>query len=99
MLKVVPIKDKLTRSNCVKIFSEFDLILDCTDNVPTRYLVNDVCVLLKKPLIAANAIKFEGQLLKIIPGETACYRCLFPTPPDPACVGACNEDGVIGAGK
>ncbi|XP_044729943.1 sulfur carrier protein adenylyltransferase [Chrysoperla carnea] len=96
-LNCVRIQEKLTRMNCAEIFHNFDVILDCTDNVPTRYLVNDVCVLLNKPLVAGNAIKFEGQLLVCIPGKTSCYRCLFPSPPSRECVGSCNEDGVLGS--
>lgn len=96
-LNCVRIQEKLTRMNCAEIFQNFDVILDCTDNVPTRYLVNDVCVLLNKPLVAGNAIKFEGQLLVCIPGKTSCYRCLFPSPPSRECVGSCNEDGVLGS--
>ncbi len=86
----------LTSENALEIIGEFDLVVNGSDNFPTRYLVNDVCVFLKKPLIDASILRWEGQATTFLPGE-GCYRCLFPTPPPPGVVPSCAEGGVLGA--
>ncbi|HEV8339720.1 MAG TPA: molybdopterin-synthase adenylyltransferase MoeB [bacterium] len=86
----------LSSENALEIIGEFDLVVNGSDNFPTRYLVNDACVFLKKPLIDASILKWEGQATTFLPGE-GCYRCLFPTPPPPGVVPSCAEGGVLGA--
>lgn len=78
--------------------TSYDVVLDCTDNVATRYLLNDACVLLGKPLISGSALRFEGQLTVYNYQEGPCYRCLFPIPPPPNTVTNCSEGGVMGPG-
>jgi adenylyltransferase/sulfurtransferase len=88
----------LSSLNAVELLSPYDIILDCTDNPPTRYLLSDVAVLLKKPLISGAAQKYEGQLCIYGLGDQGpCYRCLFPKPPKPESVGSCQETGILGA--
>jgi len=88
----------LSSLNAVDLLSPYDIILDCTDNPPTRYLLSDVAVLLKKPLISGAAQKYEGQLCIYGLGDQGpCYRCLFPKPPKPESVGSCQETGILGA--
>lgn len=79
-------------------YVSYDLVLDCTDNVVTRYLLNDACVLLGKPLISGSALRFEGQLTVYHYEGGPCFRCLFPTPPPPDTVTTCSEGGVMGPG-
>jgi len=84
-------------SNARIILGGYDLILDCTDNAPTRYLLNDTAVALGKPLISGAALKYEGQLVTYnLSPNGPCYRCLFPTPPSPQSMGSCEENGVLG---
>ena len=88
----------LSPSNAVSLLSPYDIILDCTDNAPTRYLLSDTAVRLGKPLISGAAQKFEGQLCTYHLGEDGtCYRCLFPKPPAPEMAGSCEETGILGA--
>lgn len=92
---------KLTRENALELLSAYDVVVDGSDNFPTRYLVNDACVILKKPLVFGSIFKFEGQVsifnLKNERGEYGpTYRCLFPEPPNPKDVPNCNEIGVLG---
>jgi adenylyltransferase/sulfurtransferase len=86
----------LDSSNALAIVERYDVIVDCTDNVATRYLLNDACVLCKKPLVSGGALRMEGQLTVYHYQEGPCYRCLFPTPPPPETVTNCNEGGVLG---
>jgi adenylyltransferase/sulfurtransferase len=71
--------------------------VDGSDNFPTRYLVNDACVIAKKPLVHAGIFRFDGQIMTIVPGVGPCYRCLFPEPPPPGAVPSCQEGGILGA--
>jgi len=71
-------------------------VVDGTDNFPTRYLINDACVITKKPLVSGAILRFEGQVITIIPGEGPCYRCLFEEPPPAGLVPSCQEAGVLG---
>ncbi len=89
--------ERLTRDNALRIMQEFDLVLDGSDNFATRYLVNDACLVLGVPLISASILRFEGQLAVLCSQGGACYRCLFPEPPDPMLAPSCAEAGVIGA--
>lgn len=88
---------KFTSKNAREIVQKYDIIVDCTDNFPTRYLVNDVCVLEKKPYIYSSIFQFEGQITVFNETEESpCYRCLFPEPPEPNMIPNCAEAGVIG---
>ena len=93
---VVPYQTVLTGANAFEILRPYDVVINGSDNFPTRYLVNDACVLLGKPLVDASILKWEGQATTFVPGR-GCYRCLFPTPPPPGAVPSCAEGGIIGA--
>jgi molybdopterin/thiamine biosynthesis adenylyltransferase/rhodanese-related sulfurtransferase len=99
-VKVVGYETHLDSSNVEEIFSAYDVIVDGTDNLPTRYLVNDACVKLNKPNVHAAVYRFEGQLTVFWPGHpdnpTGCYRCMFPNRPDPSAAPSCSEIGVLG---
>lgn len=95
-VKIIQHKLRLTSENILDIIAPYDIVIDGSDNFPTRYLVNDACVLAKKPLVHAGIFRFEGQALTILPGESACYRCLFPEPPPPGLVPSCQEGGILG---
>ncbi|KAJ3364771.1 hypothetical protein GGF31_008917 [Allomyces arbusculus] len=86
----------LDASNALDTLRPYDIIVDCTDNVPTRYLLNDACVLLGKPLVSGSALRFDGQLTVYHYRDGPCYRCLFPTPPPPETVTNCDDGGVLG---
>ena len=94
---VVPIQESLTAGNALQILDRYDLVLDGSDNFPTRYLVNDACVLLGKPLVHGGVVHFGGQAMTVFPGRSACVRCVFPEPPQPGAIPSCQEAGVIGA--
>ncbi len=87
---------KLTSANAFSIFAPYDIIIDGTDNFPTRYLVNDACVLLKKPNVYGSIFRFDGQASVFAPPKGPCYRCLYPEPPPPGEVPSCAEGGVLG---
>ena len=95
--EIIPYKIRLTSENILGIIKDYDIIVDGSDNFPTRYLVNDACVFSKKPLSHGGIFRFDGQAITIIPGEGACYRCLFPEPPPPGLVPSCQEAGILGA--
>jgi thiazole biosynthesis adenylyltransferase ThiF len=83
--------------NIMDIIADYDFILDGTDNFPAKFLINDACVLAKKPFSHAGIIRFQGQLMTYVPGQGPCYRCVFREPPPPDAVPTCREAGVIGA--
>lgn len=88
---------RLTSHNALSILGNYDLVLNCSDNFPTRYLVNDACVLLGKPLVDGSILQFDGQMSVFYPAAGGpCYRCLFPAPPRPGDVPSCAEAGVLG---
>ncbi len=87
---------RLTSANALELFREFDIIVDGTDNFPTRYLVNDACVLTGKPNVYASVFRFDGQASVFATTEGPCYRCLYPEPPPPGMVPSCAEGGVLG---
>src|SRR5215467_6023271 len=87
---------KLTGANALELFREFDIIADGTDNFPTRYLVNDACVLTGKPNVYGSIFRFEGQASVFATESGPCYRCLYPEPPPPGLVPSCDEGGVLG---
>src|SRR6478735_7921785 len=86
----------LNSQNAMEICAPYDLIIDGTDNFPTRYLVNDVCVLQKKPNVYGSIFRFEGQSTVFATDGGPCYRCLYPEPPPPGLVPSCAEGGVLG---
>lgn len=86
----------LTSENALEIMAPYDIIIDGTDNFPTRYLTNDACVLLGKPNVYGSIFRFEGQVSVFYAKEGPCYRCLFPEPPPPGLVPSCAEGGVLG---
>jgi len=96
-VKVIIYNLRVTSENILDIIKDYDIVVDGSDNFPTRYLVNDACVLSKKPLSHGGIFRFDGQAITIIPGESACYRCLFPEPPPPGLVPSCQEAGILGA--
>jgi molybdopterin/thiamine biosynthesis adenylyltransferase/rhodanese-related sulfurtransferase len=87
---------RLTSENALSILKDYDVVVDGTDNFPTRYLVNDACVLLGKPNVYGSVYRFEGQASLFDAREGPCYRCLFPEPPPPGAVPSCAEGGVLG---
>lgn len=86
----------LTSANAFDVLRPYDLVIDGTDNFPTRYLVNDACVLLGKPNVYGSIFRFDGQASVFYPGKGPCYRCLYPEPPPPGEVPSCAEGGVLG---
>jgi adenylyltransferase/sulfurtransferase len=90
------IDTRLSSANALELFREFDIIADGTDNFPTRYLVNDACVLTGKPNVYGSIFRFEGQASVFATEEGPCYRCLYPEPPPPGLVPSCAEGGVLG---
>jgi len=95
-VKVIAIKQKINSKNILDLIKDYDIVVDGTDNFPTRYLINDACVMLKKPLVSGAILRFEGQVTTILPGDGPCYRCLFEEPPPPGLVPSCQEAGVLG---
>lgn len=88
---------KFTRQNAVELVENYDMVIDATDNLLTRYMINDACVVAKKPLISGAALKMDGQLTVYNYDErTPCFRCLFPEPPPVGAVGSCSDNGVLG---
>ncbi|HEX7116823.1 MAG TPA: molybdopterin-synthase adenylyltransferase MoeB [Steroidobacter sp.] len=95
-LDVITHDVQLRAHNVLDIFRNYDVVLDGTDRFPTRYLANDACVILGKPLVSAAIHRFEGQAMTYAPGRAPCYRCLFPQPPQDGLVPNCAEAGVLG---
>ena len=95
-LNIRTFETKLTSENALELFQDFDIIADGTDNFPTRYLVNDACVLTGKPNVYGSIFRFEGQASVFATEEGPCYRCLYPEPPPPGLVPSCAEGGVLG---
>lgn len=87
---------QLNSENALELIENYDIVLDASDNVATRYLLNDACVMLKKPLVSGSALQLEGQLTVYNLRNGPCYRCLFPKPPPPETVVNCGDGGVIG---
>jgi len=87
---------KISRENIMELIHPYDIVIDGTDNFPTRYLVNDACVFQKKPNIYGSIFRFDGQATVFYPFKGPCYRCLYPEPPPPGMVPSCAEGGVLG---
>jgi adenylyltransferase/sulfurtransferase len=96
-VEVIQHSIKLTSENAVEILADYDVIVEGSDNFPAKYLANDACVLLGKPLVLGAVFQFEGQATVFVPGQGPCYRCLLTTPPPPGSVPSCQEAGVFGA--
>jgi adenylyltransferase/sulfurtransferase len=95
-VEVRAFNEPISSANAMDIIRDFDVVVNGSDNFPTRYLVNDACYLLKKPLVDGTLFRFEGRANVFLPGQ-GCYRCLFPAPPPPGAVPSCAEAGVLGA--
>jgi molybdopterin/thiamine biosynthesis adenylyltransferase len=95
-VRVVGHQTRMTSENVLDLIADYDLIVDGADNFPTRYLLNDAALKLRKPVIHASIFRFEGQLTSFVPYEGPCYRCLYPDPPPPGMAPSCQEAGVLG---
>jgi len=95
-VKVVTYIERLDETNVGRIIADYDVIVDGTDNFPTRYLLNDAALLANKPVVHGSVFRFEGQLTVFKPYDGPCYRCLYPEPPPPALAPSCAEAGVLG---
>jgi adenylyltransferase/sulfurtransferase len=95
-VKIVTYQERLSSENILDLIRDYDVIVDGCDNFPTRYLVNDACVMTGKPNVHGSIFQFEGQATVFHPGKGPCYRCLFPEPPPPGAAPSCQEAGVLG---
>jgi adenylyltransferase/sulfurtransferase len=95
-VNIVAYETRLTSANALDIIRDYDVVADGTDNYPTRYLVNDACILLRKPNVYGSIFRFEGQASVFGAADGPCYRCLYPEPPPPGLVPSCAEGGVLG---
>jgi molybdopterin/thiamine biosynthesis adenylyltransferase/rhodanese-related sulfurtransferase len=93
---VVEHRTRLDATNIIEIIKDYDILVDGADNFPTRYLLNDASVRLRKPVVSASILTFDGQISTFIPFEGPCYRCLYPTPPPAELAPSCSENGVLG---
>ena len=96
-LEIVPYRLRLTSENIMEVIEDYDFVVDGSDNFPTRYLVNDACILSNTPFSHAGILQFDGQAITVIPRQGPCYRCLFAEPPPPGMVPSCQEAGILGA--
>jgi len=88
---------RLTAENALDIIGRYDIVVDGVDNFPAKFLINDACFFARKPLVHGGILRFDGRVFTILPGKSACYRCVFKQPPPPGTVASCQEAGVIGA--
>jgi molybdopterin/thiamine biosynthesis adenylyltransferase/rhodanese-related sulfurtransferase len=95
-IEVVEHRLRLNAENILEIIEPYDVIVDGADNFPTRYLLNDASVRLRKPVVSASILSFDGQISTFVPFEGPCYRCLYPTPPPPELAPSCSANGVLG---
>ncbi|MHC4534262.1 MAG: molybdopterin-synthase adenylyltransferase MoeB [Planctomycetota bacterium] len=96
-VEVITYNLKIDSSNALDIIKDYDIVVDGSDNFPTRYLINDACIFLDKPLSHGAILQFTGQIFTIVPHQAPCYRCLFESPPPPGLVPSCQEAGILGA--
>ncbi len=96
-IRVNTYREPATADNILGIIKEYDFIIDGTDNFPAKFLINDACVFAGKPFSHAGIIKFDGQMMTVVPGRSACYRCVFNKPPPPGAVPSYSHAGVLGA--
>lgn len=95
-ITIEPIAERVTSMNALELVQSYDVVIDGTDNFPTRYLLSDACVLTNTPLVYGSIDRFEGQLSVFVVNDGPCYRCLFPQPPEPGSVDNCADAGVLG---
>jgi molybdopterin/thiamine biosynthesis adenylyltransferase/rhodanese-related sulfurtransferase len=95
-VEVVEFRERIGPENILEVIRDFDVIVDGVDNFPTRYLLNDASVRLRKPVVSASILAFDGQISTFVPFEGPCYRCLYPTPPPPEMAPSCGAAGVLG---
>ncbi|PIQ83480.1 MAG: molybdenum cofactor biosynthesis protein MoeB [Candidatus Omnitrophica bacterium CG11_big_fil_rev_8_21_14_0_20_63_9] len=95
-VQVTTFNTKITRDNIAELIKPYDVVIDGTDNFPTRYLVNDACIFQNKPNVYGSIFRFDGQATVFYPFKGPCYRCLYPEPPPPGMVPSCAEGGVLG---
>jgi molybdopterin/thiamine biosynthesis adenylyltransferase/rhodanese-related sulfurtransferase len=95
-VNVVEYRTRLDATNILEIIKDYDVLVDGADNFPTRYLLNDASVRLRKPVVSASILTFDGQISTFVPYEGPCYRCLYPTPPPAELAPSCSENGVLG---
>jgi thiazole biosynthesis adenylyltransferase ThiF len=99
-VKVITYNTRISKENIMDIIKDYDVVLDGTDNFPTRFLINDACYFADKPLVSAAMLRFEGQVSVFdfrVKEQSPCYRCLFPEPPPPGLVPSCQEAGILGS--
>lgn len=96
-LEIIPYDLRLNASNVLDVIRDYDVIAEGSDNFPTKFLLNDACVMTNTPLSMAGIFRFSGQMLTVLPHEGPCYRCLIPQPPPPGAIPSCQEAGVFGA--
>jgi len=99
-VKVITYNTRISKENIMDIIKDYDVVLDGTDNFPTRFLINDACYFTGKPLVSAAMLRFEGQVSVFdfrMKEQSPCYRCLFPEPPPPGLVPSCQEAGILGS--
>lgn len=96
-VKIITHNLRIDSQNALYIIKDYDIVVDGSDNFPTKYLINDACVFLDKPLSHGAVLRFDGQIFTIVPHQTPCYRCLFESPPPPGLVPSCQEAGILGA--
>ena len=96
-VQVIPYPIRLGALNAREIIGSYDLVIEGSDNFPTKFLVNDACVMLGKPLVMGGILRFDGQMLVVLPKRGPCYRCVFREPPPPGLIPSCQEAGLLGA--
>ncbi|MBN1392227.1 MAG: molybdopterin-synthase adenylyltransferase MoeB [Sedimentisphaerales bacterium] len=95
-VSVKPYHELLKADNIRKIIREYDFVIDATDNFPSKFLINDACFFEQKPFSHAGVLRFDGQLMTVLPGKTACYRCVFHSLPSPKVAKSCSRAGILG---
>jgi adenylyltransferase/sulfurtransferase len=95
-VNVLMYEERLNAGNALKIFRDYDVVIDGVDNFPTKFLINDACYFADKPLVHGGILRFDGRVTTILPKKSACYRCVFKKPPPEGLVASCQEAGVIG---
>lgn len=95
-VEIVTYPFKLSAENALDILHDYQFIVDATDGFSSKFLINDACFFAGKPFVHAGILRFEGQSITVVPGETTCYRCIFPTPPPPGAVPSCAQAGILG---
>ncbi len=96
-IKLIKHGFRLNIDNIEEVISDYDVVVDATDNFTVRYLISDCCYFLNKPLVEGAAVGYDGILMTIIPGKTPCYRCLYPMPPEDGVMPTCSDEGILGA--